>query len=352
MRKAFLCTVSALVMMNGCSVINSLLSGGGSADVTLTYTKFPETSFNHIRNVSVLPFKEGTLGATWSLWGYLEKKYTTNSLSLVIADDLSGKLSRKNKFKIFDRSIAKNDSSIEMLITGNIDHYDVSRDVKNNSYTDRDGNYHTSYQAECKGRLSVSYRFVDPRSGEVMKTVDLEETYSSSANAGNRNEALSKVPDKGKVLKTLVNEINEEFIRTFVPTKVSAGYALATIKGDGDFRKSLTAAKKGDWQAAVDVWNRYEKQNVKEAFYNLMLHKRYVEKNVNEAVQYAELAFEKTGDGAFQKWADKFENELRLETAYKSSQPSQTHKDPVSDNGNEAEPVNVSVPDSDAELLE
>jgi hypothetical protein len=87
---------------------------GNSADITLSYTRYPEESFNHIKNIAVLPFQEGTLGSG-SVWDYISN---TNPFLLLLADDLSNKLSERKLFRIFDRNVAQNESSIEMVIFG------------------------------------------------------------------------------------------------------------------------------------------------------------------------------------------------------------------------------------------
>ncbi len=305
--------------LSGCAMIGSLLSDGGSADVSLAYTKYPEVNFSHIKNVAVLPFEEGSIGSTsYSLWDILEKHFSTNSLSIAIADDLAGKISEKGIFKLYDRSIAKNDSSIQMVIAGTILAQDVNHSVSDNSYTDKEGKYHSVYNAECSGTLVVNYRFVNPRTGEVLRNEKIEKTHSSKGEASSRSGALGKLPQKTQVLSSLVSQANSSLVASFAQVEVRANYALAIMKDDEFFTNSLKLVKKGDWESAAEIWDRFEEENRKEAFYNKMLYKRYIVGDLNDAISYASLAYQKTGDASFPKWLAKFEKEKQLEDAFKN----------------------------------
>ncbi|NLE00456.1 MAG: hypothetical protein GX640_11330 [Fibrobacter sp.] len=307
------------VLNINCSIIGAALGGGGNADVILTYTKYPEYSLGNVKNIAVVPFEEGSIGnRSWSIWDFLERKISSNSLALLMADDLGRKLSEKQMFRLFDRNIAKNDSSIQMIITGLILVQDYTTDAEQHAYRDKQGYMHYSYEAVCTGLLSVNYKFVDPATGEILKAETVEKQFKSKAEDESRSGALSRLPKRTQVLNTLMDQVNNEFISTFVPVDISASYGLATVKDDDFFKKSLLLAKKNDWTSAVDIWDRYEEQNSYEAMYNKLLYKRYIEKNLDDAISYASAAYQKSGEPAFAKWLSKFEREKERETKYKN----------------------------------
>ncbi|MDG5814453.1 DUF6340 family protein [Chitinispirillales bacterium ANBcel5] len=318
--------------LSGCAHLGNLLSGGGSADVYLTYIRYPEHSFNHIENIAVFPFEEGRLSnRNMTLWDLLSQNYASNSLALVFADDLTNRLIQTGSFNVFDRDIAQNESSIQMVITGTITHYDVETEVTDNSYTDREGRRRSSFTAKCRGRLQVTYRFIDPSDGRVMNSISVEENYVSESQDANRAVALSKLPDRATVLQKMTANSNEALISGFTPTEITASYAMATIRDDELFRSSLIAARNGNWEEASRIWEQYRQNNKSEAFYNLMLHKRYIQNDLDGAIEHAMLAFEKTADPAFTMWVKKFEKERELKENYYTPLSDTTQMEPEQD---------------------
>jgi hypothetical protein len=151
--------------------------------------------------------------------------------------------------------------------------------------------------------------------------VKLEKEYASKKiNGESVKEVRSKLPDLNTVRKHLINQINNEFIATFTPTEVKANFALATVKGNEQFKNSLVAAKNGNWASAVEIWELLEQTNVPEALYNKMLYIRYVQQDLDEAIRYAKEAQEKTGSNSFNSWITKFEKEKELELKFKSTE--------------------------------
>jgi len=326
----FVSVFASAFALAGCSFISNSLMTGNNADITLSYTKYPEESLNHIKNIAVLPFQEGTLGSG-SVWDYIRN---TNPFLLLLADDLSNKLSERKLFRIFDRNVAQNESSIEMVIFGlvtenNVDEIVVAYESKIDqalnvdprrvdSYSNVRG--YDYYAGGVRGRLAINYRFVDPKTGEVLSTVKLEKEYASSLIKGESvKEIRSKLPDGNAVRKHLINQINNEFISTFTPTEVSANFAFATVKNNEQFKNSLIAAKNGNWAHAVKIWEHFEQANVAEALYNKMLYIRYIQKDLDEAIRYAKEAQEKTGSNSFNSWITRFEKEKELELKFKNT---------------------------------
>jgi outer membrane protein OmpA-like peptidoglycan-associated protein len=282
-----------------------------NANVTLSYTRYPEKSFNDINNIAVLPFQEGTLGYE-SVWDYL-RAGNTNSFLLQLADDLSNKLSETKTFNVFDRNIAPNEPSIEMVIFGLVIVYDVESDARLDSKT---GIYHGIAQ----GRLEISYRFVDPSNGELLHSVKLRKQFSRESSESSYDAAKSKLPDKNSIRRILIHSINNELIYSFTPKDINANFALATVYDDKRFLNSLFAAKSGNWEQAATIWTEFERTNLAEAYYNNMLYIRYIEKYLDGAIEQARTALDRTGDRSFELWLKKFEMEKERESNYKKKQ--------------------------------
>jgi len=301
---------------------------GSKADVTLSYTRYPEDSFNHVKSVAVLPFQEGGTLASESV---LERTGSTNQISLLIASDLSNKLAERKLFRVFDHSIGRDEPSVEMVISGLITENGMGERVQayetklqsvfgvNPKVVEGNSSNYNYFDGTVYGRLAVNYRFVDPKTGEVLRMVNLEKEYSKRVLGDGIKEVRSKLPDRSTVRKQLINQINNEFISTFTPTEINADFALATLKGNKQFTNSLVAVKNGNWARAVEIWDFFEQTNVVEAFYNKMLYIRYIQQDLDEAIRYTKEAQERTGDNSFNSWITKFEKEKELELKYKNS---------------------------------
>jgi len=307
----FLC--AAALMLAGCSFISYSITASQDANVTLTYTKYPEEAFNDIDNVAVLPFQEGTLGSG-SVWDLVSVR---TPFLVQLADDLQNKLHEAKTFKVFDRKAAQNEPSIQMVISGLVTQHEARVDVGVN----KDG----VHVGTAHGKLEISYRFVNPADGEVFHSVKLGKQYSKNASGSSYADVKSKLPAENDIRRYLIHGVNSEFIHTFTSHDVSANYALATVYDDPMFLKSLVAAKIGNWEQGAVIWREYEQRNSAEAYYNNMLNIRYVEKYLDGAIEQAKTALDKTGDRTFDLWLKKFEKERERERNYRKKEFKRTN---------------------------
>ncbi|KMQ52214.1 hypothetical protein CHISP_0895 [Chitinispirillum alkaliphilum] len=309
------CTLLIGTACLGCAL------GGRSADVSLTYVSYPETSFIGITNIAVMPFDDGSLQRErdfWSFWSILETHYQRNSLPILLAENLSTNLIQSGEFNVFDRSMVSENSNLDMVISGLITSRDVSYDVERRTSTDSQGNRRTTYRGSLKGLLSVNYRFINPETGQIIHSLSLETNHTQNSRGNTYSEARNRLADENTVLRDLVQRSNWKFMGMFVPREITANYALAVIREDEIFSKSLLAARNNRWDEASGIWNTYQNQNYSEAYYNNMLYLRYIRNDLEATLQHLKSALEITKEPSFALWKRKFERELERKNAYYS----------------------------------
>lgn len=97
------------------------------------------------------------------------------------------------------------------------------------------------------GGVSISYRMIDIASGQVVV---------SKTNSGSENKSYNKnIPSDSEILSRLLDKVTSEFVSDISPHYVSIAKRLLPSKADP---KNMGAAyaKQGEWQRAVEIWER------------------------------------------------------------------------------------------------
>ncbi|MDR0305376.1 MAG: hypothetical protein LBI42_00915 [Chitinispirillales bacterium] len=328
MKKLFLISVCvcALAFASGCVVFSHVL-GGPSTNIDLSYVKYPDKKFCHfdsIMNIAVLSFKSfrEVTSDSVSNWDYIGPERSDLPLAQ-ITNDLKAKLKRRKEFNVFGHGITpEKRPSVHMVIFGVITYFNISSDAYFSTFNIDNGKVWREYEAKQRGLLSINYYFVNSENWEILHIEELNKgLIRTTEGHKSKEEALSSVKGKDKMRDALISQINSDLITAFLPVDVKASYALATIRDNRLFKKSVTAAKKGDWKTAVEIWERFEDENPEEAYYNKMLYKRYIRQDLDGAIEYLSTAYNKTGNTVFLKWSTKFKTEKELEDKYRNSLP-------------------------------
>lgn len=105
-----------------------------------------------------------------------------------------------------------------------------------------------------EGTVTVSYKLVNPETGELLATDTVSRSFEGRLVNGN-----GTLPSQGEVLDNLLSECASEIVAALAPHEVSVEVELVTRSwwqsGSRIVRRGVDDAESGDWDAAESAWN-------------------------------------------------------------------------------------------------
>jgi hypothetical protein len=143
-----------------------------------------------------------------------------------------------------------------------------------------------------EGTVTISFRLVDARTGEIRATREASHHYSGETGADD-----APLPTRGEVLDTLVHSCVDEFVTMLAPHETESQARLARGRwlrgGSRELRAGNRAAETGVWDDARDHWQEALDRNpdCDAALYNLAIDSAH-RQNYSDAEEYAMRALQ------------------------------------------------------------
>lgn len=154
------------------------------------------------------------------------------------------------------------------------------------------------HHAVVETTIKTGWRIYDNNGRSIIDELVIEESIITTGTGVNPAKAVKAVTSRTEAVQTLSGDLGRMYARRLLPYRVRVTRDYY-VRGNVEFELAKRRAQTGNWDGAAELW-LMETENPKakmagRAYYNMAIINE-IRGNVDEAIEWARVAYEEYGD--------------------------------------------------------